>query len=273
MELILLAREIAVFAAAGVGAYTDYKTGYINDWNTLPLIIFGITANLFQLEWMGLLLGAAVFALGYAMYYTGKIGGGDVKLYTGIALALPFYNGTVFILSAALLAAMSAVVFFGAYYCVKYYRKGIDLEYNAQGIRRAVMLLALLAVYFVLVLNSGIVSVHYFYILAVPLLFGVVFVALEKGIRKEFFLQKIKISEMEEDEIVAIDFMHGKEVEKMFGKILGVFGEKEKMRLEKIGVKEIMVYRNLPRFGPFIFIGAALALLIPEIVLIITGGF
>src|SRR3989344_957815 len=265
MQELLLLREAAVLVAAGAGAYTDYKTGFINDSITIPLIVFGIAANLFELEWNGILLGIGVFALGYVLYYTGKIGGGDVKLYSGIALALPFFGSGVFVVSAALLAAISAVVFFGAYFALKYYRKGIDWKYNADGLRRAAMLLALLLVYFTVILKTGIVSQNYVLVLGIPMLFGLLFVALEKGIRKEFFVKKIKISEMEEDEIVAVDFMDEKEKQQIGTKMKWVFGEKEKKELMDKGVRELVVYRNLPRFGPFIFIGVALALLVPGI--------
>lgn len=273
MVELLLVREVAVLLASAIGAYRDYKTGFINDWITIPLIIFGVALNLFELEWGALLLGGVVFVLGYILYYTGKVGGGDVKLFTGIALVLPFFGGAVFIISAALLAAMTAVVFFGAFFAVKYYRRGIDLQYNADGIRRAGILLALMLVYFIVLLNSKIVSPNYVIALGVPMLFGLLFVALERGIRKEFFVKKIKISEMEDDEIIAIDFMDEAQRKKISAAKKWVFGEKEKKKLEADGVHEIMVYRDLPRFGPFIFIGVALALLVPGISQILTGGF
>ena len=163
-------------------------------------------------------------------------------------------------------------MFFGAYYSIKYYRRGIDLKYNAEGIRRAAMLAALLAVYFIVAGNAGIVTAAYMAALGIPMLFGLAFVAPEKGIRKEFFVQKIKTSEMEEDEIIAADFMGEEERKKISMAGKWVFGEKEKKALEKAGVKEMLVYRNLPRFGPFIFIGVALALIVPGIGAILTGG-
>ncbi len=269
---IMVAREAAVMVASAAAAYTDLKTGHINDWITYPLIALGALLNIYEQQWAGILLGAAVFALGYVLYYTGKVGGGDVKLYSGIAFALPFYGRGIFVVPAALLAALLAVVFFSVYYISKYYRRGIDFGYNAAGIRRAGILLAVIIVYFFVARSSGIVSPGYIAVIGLPMLLGVAFMALEKGIRKEFFVQRIKVRDMEEDELIALDFMEEDERKKIERKAKWVLGEKEKRALENAGVEEIAVYRNLPRFGPFIFIGVAVALAVPEITALLAGG-
>ncbi|MFH1391280.1 MAG: A24 family peptidase [Candidatus Diapherotrites archaeon] len=272
MELILL-RQLAILLAAGVGGYVDFKTGYIYDWITIPLIVFGLFMNLIEQEFLGIGLGLLVFGIGYALYYTGKIGGGDVKLYTGIALALPFFNNSVFIIQAVLLSALTSIIFLSTYYMIKYFRKGINFQYNKQGIMRALGFLVILIVYLFVLSKTGFVSINYLLMFGLPLSFGLLFIAFEKGIRKEFFLKKIKLKDIEEDEIIAFDFMSEKEREK-FGKgFKGVYGEKEKKELEKKGIKEIFVYRNLPRFGVFIFLGVLLAFAFPELGLLLAGGF
>jgi len=264
MAEMLLLREAAVLIASATGAYTDFKTGYIYDWITVPLILLGAGIDIFEKDYSGLAIGAAVFAIGFALYYAGKIGGGDVKLYAGIALMLPYYNG-IFVLSAALLAALSAVVFFSTYYTIKYLRRGIDLKYNEAGIRRAIMLLIIIGAYMYFLLGSGFAGSGYIALVGVPILFGTVFLALERGIRKEFFLQKVRTESLEDDEIIALDFMDGDKVKKMQAGFKGVIGEKEKKEMIGAGIDEVMVYRNLPRFGPFIFLGVLLAILMPGI--------
>ena len=132
MQEILLIRQAAVAIASAIGSYTDYKTGYIYDWITYPLIALGIILNLYEQEYTGLVIGAAVYALGWAVYNYGKLGGGDVKLYTGIALALPYYNGTPFIIPAVLFSSLSGLVFISAYYTIKYFRKAISSLLKSQ---------------------------------------------------------------------------------------------------------------------------------------------
>tara|TARA_Y100000310_G_scaffold345864_1_gene471826 strand:- start:19065 stop:19883 length:819 start_codon:yes stop_codon:yes gene_type:complete len=272
MELILL-RQIAILLASGVGAYVDFKTGYIYDWITIPLIIFGLFVNILEQEFSGIGLGILVFGIGYVLYYTGKIGGGDVKLYTGIALALPFFNDSVFIIQAVLLSALTSIIFLSVYYMIKYFRKGIDFQYNKQGIMRALGFLVILIVYLFMLSTTGFVSDNYLLLFGTPLSFGVLFIAFEKGIRKEFFLKKINLKDIEEDEIIAFDFMSEKEREKLGKGFKGIYGEKEKKELEKKGIKEIFVYRDLPRFGVFVFLGVLLALVFPGLGFLLTGGF
>jgi hypothetical protein len=89
-----------------------------------------------------------------------------------------------------------------------------------------------------------------------------VFIALQEGIKKNFFEKKILVKEIEEDEVIA----EGKNVEKIV-KILGekkLIGEKEKKLLIKKGIKVIYVMRGLPPFGPFLFIGVLGAITIPD---------
>ncbi|GEM_PF-812011 len=269
---LLLAREAAVLAACAAGAYTDWKTGFIYDWITIPLIIFGAGLNIFTGNYSGLLLGGAVFAIGYALYYTGKLGGGDVKIYSGIALALPELGGGVFVLSVALYSALCAIVFISTFYTLKYLRKGIDLRANRDGIVKAGIVAAMFGAYFYFLSRLRPLSEPLLLIFGMLLFFGGIFLALERGIRKEFFLKKIKLADAEEDEVLALDFMEAAQREKIGMAFKGVLGEKEKLVLAKKGIKEILVYRDLPRLGPFIFIGTCLAILMPSATMLILGG-
>ncbi len=264
MAELLLLREIAVLIAGGAAAYSDFKTGYIYDRISLPLIGFGVLANLFEMRLEWILFGAIIFAIGYVFYITGKFGGGDVKLFTGIALALPFYGGSFYMLNVLLFAALSATVFYSAFYLSKYFRKGADFALNRGGMLKAGAMLMAVAAYFYVLSSWGLVNGNFVPLFGVPVVLALAFIAFEKGIKKEFFLKKIKIKEMEEDEIIAYEFLGGKE-KKIFGEgFRKVFGEKDAQRLEKLGVKEVLVFRDLPRFGPFIFFGMVLALAFPQ---------
>ncbi|MFH1695895.1 MAG: hypothetical protein ABH850_05740, partial [Candidatus Micrarchaeota archaeon] len=89
---------------------------------------------------------------------------------------------------------------------------------------------------------------------------------LEKGIKKEFFLKKISLQEMEEDEVIAVEFTPKETLEKLKLGFKGVLGEKEKKELEKAGIKELFVFRELPKFGPFIFVGVLINLAFPQLI-------
>ncbi len=269
---VLMLREASVLAASALGAYTDWKTGYIYDWITLPLIVIGLGLNAFEGNYAGIALGGAVFGVGYLLYYTGKLGGGDVKLYSGIALALPQFNGGVFVLSAILYSCLAAIIFISTYYSIKYFRKGIDWQFNMPGIFRVGACALMFGTYFYFLSRFGLLRPAIVMIFGALAFFGGIFLALEKGIRKGFFLKKIRLSEAEEDEVLAFEFMGREEREKIGMALKGVLGEKEKLALEGKGVREILVYRNLPRLGPFIFIGCSLALALPGFGQLVLGA-
>ena len=95
-------------------------------------------------------------------------------------------------------------------------------------------------------------------------LFGLIFIALQKGITKNFFEEKIKLSKIEEDEVIAEENNSKKVLLLLKNKKL--VGPKEAKLLKKHGIKEIFVLRNLPPFGPFIAIGVIIATISPELI-------
>jgi Flp pilus assembly protein protease CpaA len=271
--MVLLLREAVVLIGTFLAAYTDYKTGYIFDKITYPMIAIGILLNAFELgkdisiEKFFELFSVAtiIFFIGYLLYFLGKIGGGDVKLFTAIGLLLPLEKGifpfNVFVLNSLILAGISSLTFYGVYYILKYARKGIDLKENSEGIKKASALALLTAFYFFMVYSVGMQKLVL--VLVVPLSIALIFIALEKGIKREFFLKKISLQEIEEDELIAIEFQEKETLKKLNLGLKGIIGEKEKNELKKLGVKELMVYRNLPKFGPFIFVGVLINILFP----------
>jgi len=262
----LLLRILVLVAGCSAAAYTDAKTGLILDWITYPMIAAGIVLNLLQGEWLWLLAGTIVFAIGYAVYYAGKVGGGDVKLFTAIAFLLPFYQGQVFLLNALFAACILGVVFYSAYYVSKYARKGIDWKENRQGMQKAVVFGIALAAWLAAVLFLEIISLGAFALLAFAFALALLFLAFEKGIRHSFFLKLVPVGKLEEDEVIAAEFL-GPELKKKLGLgIKGVFGKTEIERLKKAKVKKVPVYRGMPPFGPFILLGCIAALAMPDLI-------
>jgi hypothetical protein len=102
----------------------------------------------------------------------------------------------------------------------------------------------------------------FLFIFCVPLFIGLIFVAFQKGIKKNFFEKKVLLKNIEDDEVISFE-SNSKKVLNLF-KTKGVVGEKEIMALKEMNVSSIYVLRNLPPFAPFIFIGVCLALIIPD---------
>jgi len=259
--MLSLIQESVLIAGSTIGAITDAKTGYIYDWVTYPMIALGFILAIAQQQWNNVLIGLGLFVILYIAYKFGKLGGGDVKLFVGIALLNP-NNDYYFFATVMLFAAMSAMVFFSIYFFIKYYKKGITYEENKKGITKAILFGIIIAGYFVFMNGAGYITSQSATIIGIPLLFGLVFIALQKGITKNFFEKKISINQIEEDEVIAEERNTKKALALLKGKRLA--GVAEAKMLKKNGVKELYVLRGLPPFGPFILLGVLGALIAPE---------
>jgi Flp pilus assembly protein protease CpaA len=258
--MIFLIQQIALFIGTLIGGMTDAKTGYIYDWVTYPMILVGIILSLIQLQFFNILSGVILFVGLFIVYKLGKIGGGDVKIFTGIALLNP-YNELNFLITLGFFAAISSLVFYSIFYSIKYIRVGVVMEDNKEGIRSALFLGAAIVAYFLVMLQAGLVGIEFVLLAGVPFLLGIVFIAFQGGIKKEFFEKKVSLNKMEEDEVISEN--NSKKVLKILaGKSL--LGDKEINLLKKNKIKHIIVLRDLPRFGPFIFLGTLFALISPN---------
>ncbi len=266
MEFYLL-RVIVLLIGSAIASYTDLKSGYIYDKITYPMIAIGLIINLFEKELIQIyLLAGIVFVLGYLLYFTGKIGGGDVKLFIGVSLLMPFLNSSIpFILLVLFSSGVISIVVLSVYYSIKYFKKGIELNLIKSKLPVTLFLSILLIVYFYFLYNFKVISLIPFIALIVIAVCALIFLLLEKGIRKEFFLKKIKLKDLEEDEIIALEFASEELVKKLELNGKSILGEKEVKQLKELKVKEVPVYRNLPKFAPFVFLGIIGSLLFPNL--------
>lgn len=264
--MLFLLQQAALVLGAGIATYTDMKEGLIHNYITYPLIAFGLIASFLNGALPAALPYAlVVFVLGYLLYYTGKIGGGDLKLFVGITLVMPELAGIPFILSVIVVASLLALIVIGGYYSFGYLLKGFDYKLNEKGIQRAGLLSVILIVYLYLLSSLSTVSFYSILVLALVMFFGLIFTALEKGIKEFFFLKRIPFNKVEEDDLIAFDYLPERIQGKLDLKGKRVLEEKELAKLKKMRLKQVPVYRNLPKFGPFIFLGILISLAIPEI--------
>lgn len=260
IELELIRVFLAV-AASAASAYTDWRTGMIYDWITLPIIGIGILLNILEGNYFGIALGIGIFAFGYFLYWFGKLGGGDVKLFTGLAVLLPVYSGQIFVLNVIIISSMIAAILIPAYYLSKYFLAGINWDENKMGIQKAGAAGAVLIVYFFGLFQLGFSRIEWMIPIAGLILIVLAFIAFEQGIRKRYFKKVVKLEELGEDEILG-DEEIAKELGMQGKRILG---EKEIQLLREKGLSTVAIYSGLPKFGPFILIGVLAALLAPNI--------
>jgi len=262
MDLFLVRAAVVVLGCVAA-SYTDLKTGLIPDKITYPMMGLGVLLNFIAFDEYALMVAAATFAVSYLFYRLGKLGGGDLKLFVGIALLLPMANGFPFILSAVFFASVAAVVMLSVYYVGRYALRGIKWKENTYRMVHAGFLGAAVGFYLYTLYSFRMVPLEYILVVGVTVIFGLLFMAFERGIQREFFLRKIKVKELEEDELVASEFLEPETRGVLGLKWKGILGEKEIAKLNDAGIEEILVYRDLPKFAPFVLAGVALSLAFP----------
>lgn len=261
-DTIFIIRVIFLLLACGLAAYYDNKTGYIYDWITLPLIAIGLLINLFTFYWLDvlsiLLIALVIYIFGYIAYYYGKIGGGDIKLFIGIHLILPYLGGQLFILWAIIASSLLSVLFVSVSYIIKLYGK-IKITKEIIKKKKWKILQSILFFIFFLVLcfyavsREGLPSLVYLTI--PPMFFGCIVLILEDEIKEHIYLRRKPISKLEEGDVLAIEFCN-KELLKETGLEKRAVLEKEDIDLlRKLKYKSIPIYDYLPRFGIYILLG------------------
>jgi len=268
--MLFLIQQIVVLLGSLIGGLTDLKTGYIYDWITYPVIVVGLILSYFSgylIESLG--IAAVILGIGYLLAYTGKLGGGDVKLFLGLSLTMPFIQGKPFIVLILFYSAVAGVIVIGSYYSIKYVLKGIEFKQIKQNLVKASLLALALIIYFWFMLSRNLLSELGILLLGIPFAIGLVFMVFERGIREKCFLTWITKKQFEEDETIAFDFLKESQIKKLKLGQKRVFEKKDFALFEKAGLKKVPVYRNLPRFGIFIFIGCLLAILMPDLLKII----
>ncbi|MBM3282439.1 MAG: prepilin peptidase [Candidatus Diapherotrites archaeon] len=261
VEQIQFAANMIAGAAA---AYTDWKTGYIYDYITYPLIGLGIILSLMTGQWLGLVLGAGIYGIGLFAYKTGKIGGGDIKLLAGLALIQPTFNGMIFPFAVLLVGTLLACLGLSIYYTGMFVlsRKKIHWKNNRK--KSAALMGAAVAGVMYYVFTQGLWSSETIVVLSIAMLAGIIFYALEEEIKEHSFLKRITLNELEDDEVLAIEHLSPEEKEKWGKNIPNLIGTSDKIRLQHMNFHTIPVYRNLPKFAPFLFAGIIIVYMYPE---------
>lgn len=270
MELILVQQALLSLAAL-IAAITDYKTGLILDWLTYPLIIIGIGIGLWTQNWIGIGIGIAVFVFLYLLYYMGKIGGGDVKLFAGMAFVLPFYQGQFFIITMLFYAGLAAIIGYSLFYIykIKTDKRTVDFKENKANIAKGALFFVLFTLYAGILAWINAVSLWMAIFLWIALSLGSIFIALERVIKEHYFCKTVLVKDLGDDELIAPEFTDEKILKELNLGVKGILGEKEKQKLLEIGIKKITIYATPPKFGPFIFIGTILALWFPNLLAIL----
>ncbi len=293
LELNLeFARVFVALLGTAFAAIEDWKTSFINDKLMLAMIAGGLLFDVASGD-VNLIIysvggAAAIFAIGWLLYRAGQLGGGDVLLFVGLHLLIPVvplqvvYSaqtalgiggkfgqvpqlasiiGLPFAFSVLLAASVFAMMGTSVFYARLLFKKGFspkpDLLLAAPFLLFSGGFLAIAATTFKL----SALQIAFFTLLFAC---GIFLAAFKKQIEDELVIREIPVKEIEDEDVLAIDKMDKKLVEK-YG-LQKVLTKEQVHRLKKLqketGMKKFPVFKLLPRFGPYVMLGllACLAL-------------
>lgn len=292
-----LIRIVIALAGTAYVAWEDLHTSFMDERVLYLMAGAGLVLNLLVWEWNFLLssvgLAAVILVGGYAFYKAGQLGFGDVWLFTALQLLLPFspvllvgaFSGAIgsvvpnfpstvllasalggriypFLVSIAAASALFALWGSALLYAWKLREKRLKPD---AGILVGMLLALGILLYFMngnLHASTGLNAL--LVLLFVP---GVFLTSFKRQLMDEIVIQRIPISKVEDEDILAVEKMSARLVKKYnLGRVLT---ESEVAKLRKIqrieGIRRFPVCKVLPRFGPYILLGLLASLLVGDV--------
>lgn len=273
-ELSLPGEFIRIFVAFLGLAITSYYDLFNN--KNIPekiLFIFIVAALIvnfyfFDQDLSIFALGLAVVLgiIGYAFHKLGQLGSADVIVISAVSLLLPIHPSLSdmpfnypFILSLLVFSG----VLFALYTVINFGFKLMKQKKTKPNILALVILLPYLLFVYVY-FQFPLFSAAYFTIVSVIVVSTMFFLTYKQDINK-LLVEKVPLKKVEEEDVLAIEFMNKKFVEKY--KPERVLTTKELKRLKKLKVKTLWIFTHLPPFLPFLLIGFILSLFFSNLLL------
>ncbi|MGB9577143.1 MAG: prepilin peptidase [Candidatus Micrarchaeia archaeon] len=289
-----LLRIAVALAGTGAAAWQDAKTSFIDDKIVYGMIAVGLALDAlsFDAEFFFYSAGvaAAILVVGFAAYKSGQIGGGDVLLFAAIQLLLPAYPQSFLSLlppelaaSARLASSAQALPFFatvlvlssffatiGSAMLYAWKLRGKKLEPQPTAALASIALAVIVLYLFNFVLQAGVIENAF----VACLLAAAAFLSTFKAqIMREVIIKRVPISGIEDEDVLAIEEISPAIVKKY--KLGRVLTAKEVAKLKLVKKEKRMnrfpVYKNLPRFGPYVFGGLIASLLLGDFIFLLVA--
>jgi hypothetical protein len=298
-------RIVVAILGVGAAAYQDYKTSFIDDKILYLMIGIGVFLNFLDyvvsdspLIVYSLIVSIVILLFGYAFYKKGQLGMGDVLLFVAIqqvlplaptSLRLPFamniqlFNFEFFTeagwLMIGYLQVMQNLLFFITIFLVSSFLAtlGSSMQYAITLLSSKIPLKPNKlygAASLIMVVAGGIFLYSFFGLNVLSIMFFLLFLSsgffltFRQQILDEIIIRKIPISAIEDEDILAIEKMPQKIVQKYH--LEKVLTQKQVAILRKIQtiekIKLFPVNKILPRFGPYIFVALILGILLGNII-------
>ena len=247
MTLELIPILIAL-AGTAYSAWTDFKTGFVSDFVSHAMIAAGVAFTLyFNLGNLNnalptFAIAAGVFGIGFLMYLFGQLGGGDVKLFTGLTLLVPHYpaalagvGGVVpqipsypFIVSLFLLSGLLFMFVMPPLYLKQLWNKKRKIESFNKKLATGALYIAIILpmLYFWTQISKATVVIF------VPMAFGMLIIPFKNDIVSLFFATKKPVAKLDEEDVLALEVIDAK-VKKKLGLWRKTFTNRELEGIKK----------------------------------------
>ncbi len=258
-------------------AWEDHRTSFMNETLLYGFAAAGLAWGALFFPFPVFMAAVAVAAVigvgGYFSYKAGQFGGGDVLLLAGLALWLPssplipvpvswpFVLGVF--LSASFLASVGSFLWYAG---ILYRQKRFP------GKKAPLFLLAsVVAVAAVALLPFSIPSRMFFIAVCLPAAF---YLTYRKDVLEHAVIQDVPFKDILDEDVLALEKFSGSDVNKY-----GLERVLTKAALKKLKafaaakkVREVPIYRMLPRFGPYLLAGLLLGVVLGDLVWALVAG-
>jgi hypothetical protein len=121
-----------------------------------------------------------------------------------------------------------------------------------------IVLYLLMFLFFIYLLTTSITVLglsKLYLLILLPLFLGMFSVVFEPEIKKHIYLKNKLLRKIEEGDVLCFDSL-SEDIQKLLNmKDRQVIEEKDLLVIKNLKVKTLPIYDNLPRFGPYIFLG------------------
>jgi len=281
------ARIALALIGTGIAAYFDaFNNKNIPNWLLYGFLAVAFIANIAAyhevLTLYAIIGGAAVFGLTYLLYRTGQWGGADGFILTSIVLLLPIQPETFLVFKSltpsffpfAFVLFINSGVLFMAYMFLTTIPTAVKALLKKGSVKLGAWLGACLitfafAIFSYFTQSAGFFSPNYYLFLTLIVAFVVYYTLFKDSINLSM-MAMVPISQVEEEDLIAIEKI-GPDVVKKYSLVRLVDGGMLK-RLKASHLKKVPVYVGLPMYIPFLLAGILLSLLVGNVVLFLAGN-
>lgn len=249
-----------------VAAVQDAKTSFIDDNLLYVMVAAGaiLTLASFNVALIqNAFLGVVVIGVvGFFSWKAGQFGSGDVFLLLGLHLLLPEGSGVVPypVLSIFVAASFFALIGSSLWYAVRLAQVKAKIEEWRAYLFLGVILFCVIVLYF---LPLSLLQNAFLIVFVGSFAFSLLFM---KTVMDFVVVKNVSLKEIEDEDVLALDQLPEKIVEKYSLSRLLTKEEVKKLKLVSLKekIKKFPVCKELPRFGPYILAGLISYLLVGD---------